>query len=75
MEKILVILKVLLNITLILQGGYYCDFCASGYMGTNRTGCYLDDFCTSGVHTCDTTKADCVYLGPAQFRCKVGLPY
>ncbi|KAL4225039.1 hypothetical protein ACF0H5_015734 [Mactra antiquata] len=49
-------------------GSYYCDFCASGYMGTNKSGCYLDNFCISGAHNC-IAEADCIYLGPAQYRC------
>ncbi|XP_052265930.1 cartilage oligomeric matrix protein-like [Dreissena polymorpha] len=49
-------------------GSYYCSFCASGYMGTNKSGCYLDNFCISKAHTC-IPEADCVYLGPAQYRC------
>lgn len=49
-------------------GSYYCDFCETGYMGTNRTGCYLDNFCISGANNC-INESDCIYLGPAQFRC------
>ncbi|XP_052242642.1 uncharacterized protein LOC127852727 [Dreissena polymorpha] len=49
-------------------GSYYCSFCASGYMGTNKSGCYLDNFCKSGANNC-IREADCLYLGPALFRC------
>ncbi|XP_060579535.1 uncharacterized protein LOC132736424, partial [Ruditapes philippinarum] len=49
-------------------GSYYCGFCSVGYIGTNRSGCYLDNFCVSGAHDC-TDLADCVYLGPAQYKC------
>ncbi|XP_052265940.1 uncharacterized protein LOC127868328 [Dreissena polymorpha] len=49
-------------------GSYYCDFCETGYIGTNKSGCYLDNFCISGAHNC-IAEADCIYLGPAQFRC------
>ena len=56
---------------LILQGSYYCDFCMSGYIGTLRTGCVLDNFCISGAHDCNS-GANCIYLGPALYRCEVG---
>ncbi|WAR01795.1 TSP3-like protein [Mya arenaria] len=49
-------------------GSYYCDFCETGYIGTNKSGCYLDNFCISGAHDC-IAEADCIYLGPAQYRC------
>ncbi|XP_052773067.1 uncharacterized protein LOC128211948 isoform X3 [Mya arenaria] len=49
-------------------GSYYCSFCADGYMGTNKSGCYLDNFCISGAHNC-IAEANCIYLGPAQYRC------
>jgi len=54
----------------ISQGSYYCSFCAEGYIGTNKSGCYLDNFCVSGRHNC-IAEANCIYLGPAQFRCVV----
>ncbi|XP_053385183.1 uncharacterized protein LOC123535929 [Mercenaria mercenaria] len=55
-------------------GSYYCNFCASGYMGTNKSGCYLDNFCLSGTHGC-TSLADCVYLGPGQYKCVCKIGY
>ena len=42
-------------------------------MGTNLTGCYPSDFCASGAHEC-SEGANCVYLGPGQYRCEVSLP-
>ncbi|XP_060555809.1 uncharacterized protein LOC132716530 [Ruditapes philippinarum] len=50
-------------------GSYYCDFCETGYIGTNKSGCYLDNFCISGAHDCNNVWADCIYLGPAEYRC------
>ena len=43
-----------------------------GYIGTLRTGCYLANFCISGAHDCNA-GANCVYLGPALFRCEVSV--
>ena len=43
----------------------------SGYIGTLRTGCVLDNFCISGAHDCNS-GANCIYLGPALYRCEVG---
>ncbi|XP_053385192.1 uncharacterized protein LOC123535922 isoform X1 [Mercenaria mercenaria] len=51
-------------------GSYYCDFCETGYIGTNKSGCYLDNFCISGAHDCNNVWANCVYLGPAEYRCE-----
>ncbi|XP_052268572.1 cartilage oligomeric matrix protein-like [Dreissena polymorpha] len=50
-------------------GSYHCDFCETGYIGTIKSGCYLDNFCISGAHDC-LAEAACIYLGPAQFSCE-----
>ena len=39
-------------------------------MGTELTGCYPSNFCTSNAHDC-SSSADCIYLGPGKYRCEV----
>ena len=61
------------DVAYLLQGSFYCDQCGEGYLGNATTGCYLADYCTSGAHDC-SDMSSCVYIGPAQYRCEVGLP-